>query len=281
MDYEPMLQQHVEQGADVTIGCIEVPRAEATGFGVMRVDASDRIVDFLEKPADPPAMPDKPETSLASMGIYVFATSFLFETLRRDAGDAGSSRDFGKDIIPRLVAQGRAMAHRFAQSCVRSSSEAEAYWRDVGTVDAYWQANVDLADPLPALDLYDRTWPIWTYAEIVPPAKFVHEGEGRTGQAIDSLVSGGCIVSGASVHRSLLFTGVTVHSYGVLDRAVVLPYVDIGRSARLTNVVVDRGVSIPGGLVAGEDADDDARRFRRTEGGVCLITQGMIDRLER
>jgi glucose-1-phosphate adenylyltransferase len=280
MDYERMLQQHVEQCADVTIGCIEVPRKEATDFGVMRVDASDCIVDFLEKPADPPAMPDKPEMSLASMGIYVFATSFLFEQLRLDAAQANSSHDFGKDIIPGLVAQGRAVAHRFTSSCVRSSSEAEAYWRDVGTVDAYWRANVDLTDPLPSLDLYDHTWPIWTYAEITPPAKFVDEGKDRPGEAIDSLVSGGCIVSGASVHRSLLFTGVRARSYSRLDGAVVLPYADVGRSARLTNVVVDRGVRVPDGLVAGEDADDDEKRFRRSDGGVCLITQAMIDRLD-
>jgi glucose-1-phosphate adenylyltransferase len=281
MDYEPMLQQHVEQNADVTIGCIEVPREEAAEFGVMRVDASDRIVDFLEKPADPPAMPDNPEMSLASMGIYVFATAFLFELLRRDAADSGSSHDFGRDVIPGLVAQGRAIAHRFTTSCVRSNSEAEAYWRDVGTVDAYWQANIDLTDPLPSLDLYDHTWPIWTYAEITPPAKFVFEGEDRPGEASDSLVSGGCIVSGASVHRSLLFTGVTARSYSRLDGAVVLPYADIGRSARLTNVVVDRGVRIPEALVAGDDPDDDMRRFRRTENGVCLITQAMLDRLDR
>lgn len=281
MDYERMLQQHVEQNADVTIGCIEVPRKEATEFGVMRVDASDRIVDFLEKPVDPPAMPDKPEMSLASMGIYVFATSFLFEQLRRDADNGASSHDFGKDIIPGLVAHGRAVAHRFTDSCVRTSSEAEAYWRDVGTVDAYWRANVDLTDPLPSLDLYDHAWPIWTYAEITPPAKFVREGEDRPGEAIDSLVSGGCIVSGASVHRSLLFTGVTARSYSRLDGAVVLPYADVGRSARLTNVVIDRGVRVPEGLVAGEGADDDEKRFRRSDGGVCLITQAMIDRLDR
>jgi len=279
MDYEPMLQQHVEQGADVTIGCFEVPRAEASGFGVMHVDASDRLISFLEKPQDPPGMPDKPEWALASMGIYVFETRFLIEELRRDAADRQSSRDFGKDIIPYLVRHGKAVAHRFSESCVRSTSEADAYWRDVGTIDAYWQANLDLTDFIPALDLYDRNWPIWTYGEITPPAKFVHDEDGRRGQAINSLVSGGCIISGATLRRSLLFTGVWVHSYAEVENAVVLPYVDIGTSARLSNVVIDRGVKIPEGLVVGEEPALDASRFRRTEGGVTLITQPMLDRL--
>ena len=279
MDYEPMLQQHVEQGADITVGCLEVPRAEATGFGVMGVDENDRIVSFLEKPKDPPGIPGQPDMALASMGIYVFETAFLFEQLRRDAADPASSRDFGKDIVPYLVRHGKAVAHRFARSCVRSSAEAEAYWRDVGTLDAYWQANIDLTGVLPALDLYDQEWPIWTYGEITPPAKFVHDDDGRRGHAVDSLVSGGCIVSGSSVCRSLLFTGVHVHSFCEIEGAVVLPYVDIGRSARLSKVVIDRGVQIPPGLVVGEDPELDGRRFRRTESGVCLVTQEMIDRL--
>ncbi len=280
MDYEPMLQQHVEQNADVTVGCIEVPRMEATGFGVMAVDEDDRIVSFLEKPADPPGIPGSPDEALASMGIYVFDTRFLMDQLRRDAADAGSGHDFGRDLIPYLVKHGKAVAHRFAASCVRSSAEAEAYWRDVGTVDAYWEANVDLTDFVPGLDLYDRDWPIWTYAEITPPAKFVHDEPGRRGQAISSLVSGGCIVSGSSIHRSLLFTGVHTHSRAVIDAAVILPYVTVGRSARLSNVVIDRGVQIPEGLVVGEDAEHDAARFRRTGRGVCLITQPMIDKLQ-
>jgi glucose-1-phosphate adenylyltransferase len=279
MDYEPMLRQHVDTGADVTVGCFEVPRMEATGFGVIAIDESDRIVSFLEKPADPPGMPGKPDKALASMGIYVFETQFLFEELRRDASEPNSSRDFGKDIIPHLVKNGRAVAHHFSRSCVRSSDDAEVYWRDVGTVDAYWEANIDLTAPVPALDLYDRAWPIWTYAEITPPAKFVYDDEGRRGMAVDSLVSGGCIISGASLRRSLLFTGVHVHSYAAIENAVVMPYVDIGRSARLSNVVVDRGVNIPEGLVVGEDPVRDAQRFRRTERGICLITQNMIDRL--
>jgi glucose-1-phosphate adenylyltransferase len=279
MDYEIMLQQHVTTGADVTVGCIEVPRQEASGLGVMHVDANDRIISFLEKPADPPPMPGKPDTALASMGIYVFKTSFLIRTLQRDAADPQSNRDFGKDVIPYIVEHGSAMAHPFAKSCVKSDAEAQAYWRDVGTVDSFWEANIELTDLIPALDLYDTNWPIWTYAEITAPAKFVHREAGRRGYAEGSLVSGGCVVSGGAVIRSLLFTGVRVHSYVSLEGAVVLPYVDVGRNCRLTNVIVDRGVRIPDGLIVGEDPDLDARRFRRTDRGICLITQPMIDRL--
>ena len=224
MDYEIMLQQHVDSGADVTVACMEVPRADASGFGVMAVDADDRIVDFVEKPADPPAIPGQPEVALASLGIYVFHTRRLIEELRRDAAAEGSSRDFGKDLIPHLVRGGKAVAHRFSASCVRSRDEPAAYWRDVGTVDAYWEANIDLTDVVPQLDLYDRSWPLWTYAEITPPAKFVHDIDGRRGQAVSSLVSGDCIVSGSSIHRSLLSTGVRAHSFSHLDEAVVLPY---------------------------------------------------------
>jgi glucose-1-phosphate adenylyltransferase len=274
-----MLQQHVNQDADVTVGVLEVPRMEATGFGVMHVDASDRIVTFLEKPADPPGIPGNPTMALASMGIYVFRTKYLAELLRRDAADPSSSRDFGKDIIPYVVQHGKAVAHRFSVSCVKSASETEAYWRDAGTIDAYWEANIDLTAVLPGLDLYDHEWPIWTYAEITPPAKFVHNEDGRRGHALSSLVAGGCIVSGSYLHKSLLFTGVKVHSYSHLEGAVVLPDVDVGRGARLTKVVVDRGVQIPAGLVVGEDPVLDARRFRRTDRGTVLITQPMIDRL--
>jgi glucose-1-phosphate adenylyltransferase len=279
MDYEYMLRQHCEEEADVTVGCLEVPRMEAVGFGVMAVDEKDRIVSFLEKPKDPPSIPGSPDMALASMGIYVFRTRFLIDQLKRDAAEPGSHRDFGKDIIPYLVRNGKAVAHRFADSCIRSSSEAVPYWRDVGTLDAYWEANIDLSDPLPALDLYDRTWPIWTYGEITPPAKFVHDDDRRRGSAVDSLVSGGCIISGSTVQRSLLFTGVHVHSYGSISNAVIMPRVVIGRGAHLSNVVIDAEVRIPDGLVVGEDPDRDAQRFRRTERGICLITQPMIDRL--
>ena len=277
MDYELMLQQHVDSGADVTVGCLEVPRMEATGFGVMHVDEQDTIVDFVEKPKDPPGIPGNPDMALASMGIYVFTTKFLIEELKRDAADHNSSRDFGKDIIPHIVKHGKAVAHRFTKSCIRETPEKEAYWRDVGTVDAYWQANIDLTDILPELDLYDRSWPIWTYAEIRPPAKFVHNEEGRRGAAISSLVSGDCIISGATLHRTLIFTGVLARSYSSLNEAVVLPECVIGRSARLSRVVIDRGVKIPAGLVVGEDPELDASRFRRTENGICLITQKMLD----
>ncbi len=279
MDYEPMLQQHVNEGADVTIGCLEVPRMEATGFGVMAVDEKDQIVAFVEKPKDPPGIPGQPEMALASMGIYVFETKFLIELLKKDAADPNSSRDFGKDIIPAVVTGGKAVAHRFAKSCVRSELEKTSYWRDVGTIDAYWEANVDLTDTLPSLDLYDHDWPIWTYGEVTPPAKFVHDIDGRRGQALASLVSGGCIVSGGSIKRTLLFTGVRVNSFSSLEEAVVLPRVFVSRKARLTKVVIDSDVVIPEGLVVGEDPILDAKRFRRSENGVCLITQPMIDRL--
>jgi glucose-1-phosphate adenylyltransferase len=281
MDYSLMLAQHVDSGADVTVGCIEVPRLEATGFGVMHVDESGRIIQFLEKPKDPPAMPGKPEVALASMGIYVFHRAQLCDLLARDAADKSSSHDFGKDLIPYLVKNGKAVAHRFDQSCVRSSYESESYWRDVGTVDAYWEANIDLTEPLPELDLFDRDWPIWTYSEITPPAKFVHDEEGRRGKAVSSLVSGGCIVSGSKLKRTLLFTGVRVHSYSYIEGGVILPYAEIGRHVRLKNVVIDRGVRIPDGLVVGEDPDLDAKRFRRTEKGICLITTPMINNLQQ
>jgi glucose-1-phosphate adenylyltransferase len=279
MDYELMLQQHVDQAADVTIGCLEVPREEASGFGVMHVDNKDRVTAFIEKPKDPPGIPDNPDMALASMGIYVFETDFLAGLLRRDAVDKKSSRDFGKDIIPYVVKNGKAMAHRFARSCVRSELEAGAYWRDVGTVDAYWEANVALTDTLPELDLYDNNWPIWTYSEVTPPAKFVHDLEGRRGLAVASLVSGGCVISGAAIRRSLLFTNVRVNSFTTLEEAVVLPRAVIGRNVSLKKVVIDSDVVIPEGLVVGEDPELDGKRFRRTESGICLITKPMIDRL--
>jgi len=279
MDFEPMLQQHVEQGADVTVACIEVPPAAASGFGVMQVDETDRIVDFVEKPAHPPTIPGRPDQCLASMGIYVFETQFLADQLRQDAADPNSSHDFGKDIIPRLVKEAKAVAHPFERSCIRPTPDAASYWRDVGTIDSYFAANIDLTEVVPDLDLYDRNWPIWTYSEMNAPAKFVHDYPGRRGSATASLVAGGCVVSGSSVWRSLLFSGVRINSYSSVELAVVLPDVEIGRSAKLRNVIIDRGVRIPPGLIVGEDPLIDAQRFRRTDGGVCLITQTMIDRL--
>jgi glucose-1-phosphate adenylyltransferase len=279
-DYSHMIRQHVETGADVTVGCIEVPREEAKGFGVMKVGDSDRILDFVEKPADPPAMPGHPDLALASMGIYVFETEYLFELLRKDAANPNSSNDFGKDIIPDIVKNGVAVAHPFSRSCVRSGNEPEPYWRDVGTIDAFWQANIDLTDFTPELDLYDNSWPIWTYSELTAPAKFIHNEEGRRGLALSSMVSGGCIISGSQLHRCMMFTGVRVNSFSTLEGVVAMPYAEIGRNARLTNVVIDREVVIPDGLVVGEDPELDARRFRRSEGGICLITKPMIEALE-
>lgn len=279
-DYSLMIQQHVLSGADVTVGCIEVPRMEATGFGVMHVDDDDNILEFVEKPADPPAMPGHPDLALASMGIYVFETELMFQLLHEDAADPNSSHDFGKDIIPKVVKNGKAIAHPFSRSCVRTGTEKTPYWRDVGTVDAFWQANIDLTDFIPELDLYDSSWPIWTYSELTPPAKFIHNEEGRRGHAVSSLVSGGCIISGSQLDRCLLYTGVRTHSYAQLEAVIAMPYVEIGRSARLTNVVIDRGVKIPPGMIVGEDPEEDAKRFRCTENGVTLITQSMIDKLE-
>ncbi len=276
MDYEIMLQQHVDSGADVTIGCLTVPRMEATAFGVMDTDETGRITSFLEKPKDPPAMPGHPDKALASMGIYVFSWPFLRQLLLDDAANDASSHDFGTDLIPALVANGKAMAHRFDDSCVRAEGR-EAYWRDVGTVDAFWQANIDLTNFDPELNLWDRDWPIWTYSESVPPAKFIHDEAARRGTAISSMVSGGCVISGTQVRNSLLFTQVHTNSYAVLDHTVVLPYVTVQRSARLKNAVIDAGVVIPEGLVVGEDPAEDAKWFRVSEGGVTLVTQSMLD----
>ncbi|MGO2091583.1 MAG: glucose-1-phosphate adenylyltransferase [Microbacterium gubbeenense] len=278
MDYEIMLRQHVETGADVTVGCLTVPRLDASAFGVMHTDAAGRIVEFLEKPQDPPATPDDPDRALASMGIYVFTWSFLRERLLADADDPLSGHDFGHDLIPQIVADGSAYAHRFHESCVMNGLETEPYWRDVGTIDAFWQANIDLTEFLPPLDLYDNEWPIWTYSELTPPAKFIHDDEGRRGQAIQSLISGDTIVSGSNVHNSLLFTGNRIHSYSTLDHVVSLPGVDVGRGAQLTRAVIDSRVQVPEGLVVGEDPEEDARWFRRSPGGITLITQAMLDR---
>jgi len=277
MDYEQMLQQHVESGADVTVGCVAVPIDEASGFGVMHVDETDKIIAFLEKPADPPPMPGSTTMSLASMGIYVFETKFLFDELRRDAADPDSEHDFGKNIIPRIVEAGKAVAHPFERSCVRSRDEKSSYWRDVGTLDAYYAANIDLTDVVPELDLYDVEWPIWTYSQMGAPAKFVHDEPGRRGLAISSVVSGGCIVSGASLRRTMLFTGVRVHSYASIEGAVILPDAEVGRGARLRNVIIERGTRIPEGLQVGWDPDLDAQRFRVTSKGICMINQRMID----
>lgn len=278
MDYARMLADHALSGAGVTVGCIEVDRSEATAFGVMAIDENKRVTSFVEKPADPPAMPGKPDRSLASMGIYIFTASYLYKMLAEDMETPGSEHDFGKDIIPKAVAANEVVAHSFEDSCVYNSAKAPAYWRDVGTIDAYWEANIDLTATVPELNLYDRDWPIWTYQEQLPPAKFVHNEDDRRGVAITSSVSAGCIISG-HVQDSLLFSSCRVHSYSSVTGAVLLPGVTVGRHVRLNKVVVDRRVHLPDGLVVGEDPEEDARRFHRSERGVVLITQKMLDAL--
>ena len=278
MDYGRMLAYHVAKGAECTVGCIEVPLAEASAFGVMAVDSSWQITDFIEKPANPPPMPGHPNVALASMGVYVFNAQYLYDELRRDIADPNSAHDFGRDIIPAAVRNRVACAQPFSKSCVMSDGDDSPYWRDVGTIDAYWEANIDLTATKPQLNLYDNDWPIWTWQEQLPPAKFVHNEADRRGQAIESTVSGGCIISGA-LNRSLLFSKCRVHSRSTVDWSVLLPHVEVGHHVRLNRVVVDRGCRLPDGLVVGEDPIDDARRFRRTDSGVTLITQAMLNRL--
>jgi glucose-1-phosphate adenylyltransferase len=276
MDYSNMLADHVDKGGGCTVACVEVPLADASGFGIMAVDKAMRIVDFAEKPKQPRAMPDKPGRALASMGIYIFDADFLYAALQRDHDDPASSHDFGADVIPNLVGRGLAVAHSFEESCVKTTPEAESYWRDVGTIDAYWAANLDLVSPVPSLDIYDPDWPIWTYQEQHPPAKFVFDEDDRRGMAVDSMVSGGCIISGATVRRSLLFSKCRLDSHAKSLEAVLLPDVHVGRHARLTKVVVDRGCLVPDGLVVGEDPEFDAKRFYRSNGGVTLISADML-----
>jgi glucose-1-phosphate adenylyltransferase len=275
MDYGEMLAFHAASAADMTVACVEVPVEEARGFGVMSVDDHHRVVAFHEKPEHPQPTTGNPDMALASMGIYVFNAEFLYEQLTRDADDPNSSHDFGKDIIPHIMSRYRIFAHRFSDSCVAAPGEAP-YWRDVGTVDAYWEANMELTKVTPDLNLYDDTWPIWTYQAQLPPAKFVFDDETRRGVAMDSLVSGGCIISGATVRRSLLFSNVYVHSFAEVCDSVVLPDVDIGRGARLRRVVVDKGCKIPEGLVVGENPEEDAKHFHVTKKGITLITPEML-----
>ena len=280
MDYSNMLADHIDKGADCTVACVEVPIAEASDFGVMAVDDSMGIIEFLEKPKNPPGMTGKPDRALASMGVYVFTAEFLYAELERDHRDGTSSHDFGKDLIPNLVSRGLAVAHSFEESCVKTTPEAEAYWRDVGTIDAYWAANIDLVMPVPSLDIYDPNWPIWTYQQQLPPAKFVFDDPDRRGMAVDSMVSGGCIISGATVRRSLLFSNCRINSHAQTCEGVLLPDVDVGRRARLNKVVVDRGCRIREGLVIGEDPELDAKRFYRSDGGVTLVSADMLAALD-
>jgi glucose-1-phosphate adenylyltransferase len=277
-DYSIMIADHAASGLGCTVGCIEVPRMEAVGFGVMAADENRLVTAFVEKPADPPAMIGRPDHALASMGIYVFTAEYLYKLLEEDIQNPNSNHDFGRDLIPRAVVEKQALAHPFSMSAIKGP-DGEGYWRDVGTVDAYWAANLDLASVAPQLNMYDADWPIWTYQEQLAPAKFVHDEAGRRGEAIDSLVSGGCIVSGGAVKSSVLFSNVRVHSYAKVTRAVVLPDVNVARNCRITNAVIDRRCKLPDGLVIGEDAALDAKRFYRTDSGVVLVTRKMLDAL--
>jgi glucose-1-phosphate adenylyltransferase len=276
MNYAQMLVDHVARKADMTVGCIEVPLADASALGVMNVDDTGRVTGFQEKPAQPQPSPGRSDAALGSMGIYVFNAGFLYEQLIRDADDPRSTHDFGRDVIPHLIARGyRVNAHRFADSCV-NMIENRPYWRDVGTVDAFWEANLDLVHVTPDLNLYDESWPIWTYQEQLPPAKFVFDDDGRRGAAIDSLVSGGCIVSGSTVRRSLLFSKVRVHSYCTVEDSVILGDADIGRNSVLRRAVIDKHCRLPAGTRIGVDLDEDRQRFHVTANGVTLVTPDML-----
>jgi glucose-1-phosphate adenylyltransferase len=272
MDYGPMLAYHVEKKADVTVGSIEAPRQRAREFGVITVNDRDQITEFQEKPEHPAGLPGQENLTLVSMGIYIFNTNFLYQRLLDDAGDPHSSHDFSKDILPSLLDHYHVVAYPFRDV----QTKTQSYWRDVGTVDAFWGANMEMVGIDPDLNLYDQNWPIWTYQDQAPPAKFVFDDDGRRGMAVDSMVADGCIVSGGYVNHSLLFPRVQVHSYVHLHDAVVLPEVDIGRYCRLRKVIIDRGCIIPPGTVIGENAEEDARHFYRTEQGVVLVTREML-----
>lgn len=278
-DYSLMLLDHVERGSKCTVGCIEVPRMEATALGVMHVDANRRITAFLEKPKDPPAMPGKPDRALGSMGIYIFNADYLYRLLEEEMAGEQTEHDFGKNVIPRVVKEGHALAHPLNLSSVPYANRGKPYWRDVGTVDAFWAANLDLASQLPELNLYDKDWPIWTHQEQLPPAKFVPDERGHQGETANVLVSGGCIVEGSAIREAVLFSNVRVRACCTISQAVILPQCEIGRGCRLSRVVIDRGCRIPDGMVIGEDGELDARRFHRTPNGVVLITQEMLARL--
>ena len=272
MDYSSLLAYHVEKQADMTLACIEVSLEEAKGFGVISIDSEDRVVAFDEKPVDPSPIPGSSDTALASMGNYVFNTDFLYDKLQLDSTNNQSSHDFGKDIIPMIINEAKVFAYPF------QSQEAgkKPYWRDVGTLDAFWEANMDLVAVTPELNLYDELWPILTYQRQLPSAKFVFRAEGRQGKALDSVVSGGCIISGASIERSLLFSSVRVHSFATVDEAVVLPEVNIGRHCRIRRAIIDRGCQLPDGMVIGENPDEDTQRFRVTPNGIVLVTPDML-----
>ncbi len=272
MDYGVMLAKHVENEADLTVGCFEVPLDEAKAFGVMAVDEHNRVIEFAEKPEYPKHVPGNTKTALASMGIYIFNRDFLFEQLIKDADETGSSRDFGKDIIPNVVDKYRAFAYSFNNK----EEQSQTYWRDVGTIDAFWKANQELIGVSPELNLYDDIWPIWTHQEQLPPAKFVFDDDERRGMAVDSMVSGGCIISGSKVSHSLLFSNVRVNSYSLVEDSVLLPEVHIGQHCHIKNAVIDKGTQIPDGTTIGIDSEQDRERFRVTEKGIVLVTPDMI-----
>jgi len=276
MDYGKLLAFHVENKADMTVACLEVPVADATAFGVMGVDEHSRVIEFHEKLANPPHMPGKPDKSLASMGIYVFNTRFLFEQLMRDADDPHSSHDFGRNLVPHIVANYRVFAQNFDQSCVGMGGEHIPYWRDAGTIDAYWEANMELTKVTPDLNMYDQEWPIWTHQEQLPPAKFVFDDDDRRGMAIDSLVSGGCIISGSTVRRSLLFSDVRVDSHCNIEDSVLLPNVQVGCRVTLKRTIVDKSCKIPDGLEVGINPEEDRKRFYVSPNGVTLVTPEML-----
>ena len=277
MDYGQMIAYHVESGADMTVGCLEVSPEEARAFGVMAVNDTGRVTEFLEKPDEPPSMPGKPGVVLASMGIYVFNTGFLFERLIRDADDSRSSHDFGKDIIPGIIDRYKVMAYPFRDD----KHDVQAYWRDVGTVDSYWEANLELIGVTPELNLYDSEWPIWTYQEQWPPAKFVFDDDDRRGMAIDSMVSGGCIISGSTVRHSLLFSDVQVDAGSIVQDSVILPSVHIGQNCEVRRCVIDKGCQIPDGMKIGVDEKEDARHFFISPKGVRVLTPEMLGQLSR
>ena len=273
MDYGNILAYHVENKAKLTVSCLEVPVEEAAGaFGVMSVDEQDRVLRFDEKPAAPTPVPGNPGVCLASMGNYIFDTEYLLELLEKDANTEGSDHDFGKDIIPSIIDSGDVYAFRF-----RDQQGNQAYWRDVGTLDAFWEANMELVSPTPSLNLYDHQWPIWTYQTQLPPAKFVFDDDGRRGYAVDSMVSGGCIISGGTVRKSLLFSDVRVHSYTLIEESVLLPEVQVHRYAKVKRAIIDRACEIPRGMEIGVDHEQDrARGFRVTKKGITLVTREML-----
>ncbi|MBC6903888.1 glucose-1-phosphate adenylyltransferase [Saccharophagus sp. K07] len=273
MDYGNILAYHVESKAKLTVSCIEVPVEEAAGaFGVMTVDDNNRVLRFDEKPANPTPVPGNPNLCLASMGNYIFDTEFLLDLLEKDATKEGSDHDFGKDIIPSIIDSGDVYAFRF-----RDQRGNQAYWRDVGTLDAFWEANMELVSPTPSLNLYDHQWPIWTYQTQLPPAKFVFDDDGRRGYAVDSMVSGGCIISGGTVRKSLLFSDVRVHSYTLIEESVLLPEVQVHRYAKVKRAIIDRACEIPRGMEIGVDHEQDkARGFRVTKKGITLVTREML-----